>query len=107
MTYKDDMHTHFTAILIVFLSDADLMEIEHMHLGVIVRHVGSCLTRPDDINSFLESIENDPAAVRKRHSHGKDVGSARSYFLLVANYRDVMAFPTDPPYCLVYPTVYD
>ena len=38
---------------------------------------------------------------------GKEVSWVWSYTCLLANYGGVMAIPTDPPYCFMYPTVYD
>ena len=37
---------------------------------------------------------------------GLDPGGRHSYCLLLTNYGGIMAIPTDPPYCLVYPIVY-
>ena len=44
---------------------------------------------------------------RDRCAQNKDPGGVCSYSLLIANYGGIMAIPTDPPYCLVYPIVYN
>ena len=49
----------------------------------------------------------DLEKVRERPTKNKDSGGMHSYSLLVANYGGIMAIPTDPLYCLVYPTVYN
>ena len=54
-----------------------------------------------------EVIEEDLAKVRDRCAWGKDAGGVHSYAMLVANYGGITAVPTDPPYCLVYPTMYN
>ena len=36
----------------------------------------------------------------------KDPGGVCTYAMLVTNFSGIMAIPTDPPYCLVYPTIY-
>ena len=44
--------------------------------------------------------------MRQKWDVGKDPGGICSYAMLVANCGGIMAIPTDPPYCLVYPTIY-
>ena len=55
----------------------------------------------------MKSIEADLKKVRDRHAKNKDPGWVHSYALLVANNGGVMAIPTGPSYCLVYPTEYN
>ena len=55
----------------------------------------------------MKAIEADIKKVRDRHTQNKDPGRVCSYVLLVANYGGIMAIPTNPPYCLVYPTLYN
>ena len=78
-----------------------------MHIGLMVCHVGCNLYTQDRILPFVKSIEEDLAKVRDRRAHCKDAGRACPYTLLVANYGGIMAIPTDPPYCLMYPTMYN
>ena len=61
----------------------------------------------DGILPFMKSMETDLAKARDRHACNKDPGEMHSYALLVANYGGIMAVPTNPLYCLVYPTVYN
>ena len=104
---KPDLYSSSTAILIVFLSDEEHKYIQHMHIGLVVHHTGCNLYMQDRILPFVKSIKVDLAMARDRHVHNKDPAGVPSYALLVANYRGVMAVPTNPPYCLVYPTMYN
>ena len=104
---KPDAYCHITAILIVFLSNAEHQVIEHVHIGLVVWHEGCCLYMQNGILPFMKSIEANLKKVRHRHAQNKDPSRAHSYSLLIANYGGVMAVPTDTPYCLVYPTMYN
>ena len=104
---KLDTYSNTTALLIVFLSDEEHQGIEHVHIGLVVRHEGCHLYMQDGILPFMKSIEVDLKKVREWHTQNKDPGRAHSYSLLIANYGGIMAIPTNPPFCLVYPTVYN
>ena len=103
---KPDAYSNTTAILIVFLSDEEHQGIEHMHIDLVMHREGCFLYMQDGILSFMKSIEADLKKVRDQCAQNKDPGGVHSYSLLIANYGGVMAIPTDPPYCLVYPSVY-
>ena len=98
---------HFRDNHFVFLSDEEHQGIKHMHTGLVVHHEECHLYMQDKILPFVKSIGVDLKKVRDRHAQNKDPGGLNSYALLVANYGGVMAIPTDPPCCLVYPTVYN
>ena len=103
---KPNVYSSTTAILIVFISNEEHQGIEHMHISLVV-HCEEChLYMQDGILPFMKSTEADLKKVRDRRTQNKDPGGVRSYTLLVANYGGIMAIPTDPLYCLVYPTVY-
>ena len=104
---KPDTYSSSPAILIVFLSDEEHKCIQHLHIGLVVHHTGYNLYMQDEILPFVKSIEVDLEKMRDRHAHNKNPGGVHSYALLVANYGGVMAIPTNPLYCLVYPTVYN
>ena len=80
---------------------------EYVHIGLVVCHEECHLYMQDGILPFVKSIEADLEKVRDRQAQNKDPGRVRSYALLFANYGGVMANPTNPLYCLVYPTVYN
>ena len=100
--HVQQLHSHISHISLL---NEELNKIKH--IGLVVHGVGLSLTNPKGIEPFLISIKDDLASLRKRHSQGKDIGGMHSYSLLIANYRGVMALPTEPPYCLIYLTVYD
>ena len=97
----DNMYSHSMAVLLIFLLDDELTAIKHVHIGLVVCHVGSDLATQGESLPFIESIENDLMEVRERWVQGKEVSQACSYSLLVANYGGMMAFPMEPPFCLV------
>ena len=104
---KPNTYSGTTAILIVFLSDEEHQGIKHMHISLVVHHEECHLYMQDGILPSTKSIEVDLKKVRDTYTQNKDPDGVRSYSLLIANYRGVMAIPTDPPYCLVNPTVYN
>ena len=104
---KLNVYSGTTAILIVFLSSEEHQGIEHMHISLVVHCKECCLYMQDGILPFVKSIEATLKKVRDKHAQNKDPGGVHSYSLLIANYGGVMTVPTDPLYCLVYPTVYN
>ena len=45
-----------TAILLVFVSDDQLTSIEHVHIGLMVCHIGSQIYEPKAIPQFIQYI---------------------------------------------------
>ena len=95
-----------TAILLVFQADSQHEEIMDVYMGLIVHRVESCLYTLDQILDFIKEIEVDLEAVRDVLKARGDPGKRRAFCLFVSNFGGAMAIPTDPPYCLVYPTCY-
>ena len=54
-----DAASNSTAILIVFLLDDQHEAIQHVHIGIVVCHVGCTLYEQKAILSFIQSIEED------------------------------------------------
>ena len=77
-----DAASSSTTILIVFLSDAKHMTIQHIHLSLVVHRVGCNLYDQDGILPFIKSIEED----LERYDMGKDPSGVHSYAILVANF---------------------
>ena len=48
-----------TAILLVFISDDQLTSIEHVHIGLMVCHIGSQIYEPKAIPQFIQYIKVD------------------------------------------------
>ena len=107
VSYRPTNYSGTTTILIVFHSDRDHKGIEHIFIGLVVHHEESSIYMQADILTFVESIEVDLKKARDMHEVGLDQGRRHSYCLLLANHGGIVAIPTDPPYCLVYPIVYD
>ena len=82
------------------------MTIQHIHLGLVVHHIGCNLYDQDGVLPF-KSIEEDLGKVRQRHDAGKNPSGVHSYAMLVTNFGSIMAVPMDPSYCLIYPIVYN
>ena len=73
---SENLYSHSTAILLIFLSDDVLTAIKHIHIGLMVHCMGSELFGQDDILLFINSIETDSKEVREMHEQGKDVSQA-------------------------------
>ena len=95
-----------TAILLVFQADSQHEEITDVNVGLIVRRVESHLYTPDQILDFVKDIEVDLQAACNALKAGGDLVKRRTFCLFVSNFGGAMSIPTDPPYCLVYPTSY-
>ena len=95
-----------TAILLVFQADSQHEEITDVYVELIVRRVKSHLYTLDQILNFIKDIDvNLQAACDALKARGNP-GKRRTFCLFVSNFGGAMSIPTDPPYCLVYPTSY-
>ena len=81
-------------------------EINDIYVGLMVHHVKSCLCALDKILDFVADIEVDLKVARDTLKAGGDPGKRHAFCLFVSNYGGAMSIPTDPPYCLIYPTSY-
>ena len=95
-----------TTILLVFQADSKHEEITNIYVGLVARRVESRLYAPDQILNFVKDIEMDLQVVRGTLKAGGDPGKRCAFCLFVNNFSGAMSIPTDPPYCLVYPTSY-
>ena len=95
-----------TAILLVFQADGGHEKITNIYVGLVVRRVDSHLYSPSQIPDFIQDIEGDLRVAHNALKAGRDPGKRRTYCLFVDNLSGIMSVPTDPPYCLVYPTSY-
>ena len=95
-----------TTILLVFQVDGGHEKITDVYMELVVCRVDSHLYSPSQIPNFIQDIEGDLRVVhdtlKARHNPSKRC----AYCLFVDNLSGVMSVPTDPPYCLVYPTSY-
>ena len=95
-----------TTILLVFQADRGHEKITDVYVGLVVRRVDSCLYSPSQIPDFIQDIEGDLRAAHDALKAGHNPGKRHAYCLFVDNLSGIMSIPTDPPYCLVYPTSY-
>ena len=95
-----------TAILLVFQAHSQHEEITDVYVGLIVRRVKSRLYTPDQILDFVKDIEVDLQVACDALKARGNPGKRRAFCLFVSNYGGAMSIPTDPPYCLVYPSSY-
>ena len=95
-----------TAILLVFRVDSRHKRITNVYMGLVVHRVDSRLYSPSQIHDFIKDIEDNLQAVHNALKAGGNPGKRHAYCLFVDNLSGAMSNPTDPPYCLVYPTSY-
>ena len=95
-----------TAILLVFQADSRHEKIINVYVGLVVRRVDSHLYSPSQIHKFIQDIEGDLRAVHDVLKARGDPGKRHAYCLFVNNLSSIMSIPIDPPYCMVYPTIY-
>ena len=100
-----DTASHTTAILLVLLSDDQLQTIEYVHIGLVVCCASCQLYEQKAIPWFIKSIEGILEKVRSKWEACKSSGRVHSFSMFVANFGSLMAVPTEPPYCLVYPSI--
>ena len=94
------------AILLVFQVDSEHKRIINICMGLMVCRVNSCLYSPSQINDFIQDIDVNLREVCDALKAGCNASKKRTYCLFVDNLSGIMSIPTDPPYCLVYPTTY-
>ena len=72
----------------------------------MVHCTGCQLYEQKAITWFIKSIEDHLEKARSKWEAGDSSGGACSFSMSVAKLGSLMAVPTEPPYCLVYPTIY-
>ena len=95
-----------TAILLVFQADSRHEKITNIYVGLMVHRVNSCLYSPSQIRNFIKDIEDNLKVAHDTLKAGGNSSKRCAYCLFVDNVSGAMSVPTDPPYCLVYPTSY-
>ena len=95
-----------TAIVLVFQADSRHEKITNVYMGLVVHRVESHLYNPDQILNFVKDIEGDLQVSCDTLKDGGDPSKRHAYCLFVDNLSGALSIPTDPPYCLVYPTSY-
>ena len=95
-----------TATLLVFQADDQHEKITDVYIGLVVHRIESHLYVPEKILDFISNIEVDLKVACNALKAGGDPGKRPTFYLFVNNYGGIMSVPTDPPYCLIYPTSY-
>ena len=95
-----------TAILLVFQADSQHEDITDVYMGLVVRRVESRLYAPDQILDFIKDIEVSLQVAREALKARGNPGKRPAFCLFVSNFGSAMSIPTEPPYCLLYPTSY-
>ena len=94
-----DSYSHTTAILLAFIPNPCLTDIERMGIGNIIQRCGSPLGGIDSVHMVIDHIHVVLASERNKASP-----KHRAYMMLIGNYGGHMAFAMDPPYCVAYAT---
>ena len=95
-----------TAIILIFQVDDQHEKITDVYVGLVVCHVESHLYALGQILDFVSDIEVDLKVALDAFKAGDDPGERHAFCPFVNNYGGAMSIPTDPPYCLIYPTSY-
>ena len=91
-----------TAILLAFIPDRRVEDIENVGIGNVIRRCGTPLGDISSISTMIESVRS----VLKTESK-KDRPKCRAYMMLIGNYGGHMSFTTEPPYCVAYAADYE
>ena len=106
MFNPDKLGTHCcsqtTAILLAFIPDRRVEDIESIGIGNVIRRCGTPLGDIPSISTMIDSVHS----VLKTESK-KDRPRCRAYMMLIGNYGGHMAFATEPPYCVAYAADYE
>ena len=96
-----DGYSQTMAILLAFIPDWHLEDIEVIAISNIIQRCGSPLGDISSINMVIETI----CSILDTE-HKKSPLKHRAYMMLIGNYGGHMAYATDPPYCMVYAVDY-
>ena len=96
-----DSYSHTMAILLAFIPDPCLMDIECVGIGKVIQWDGSPLGGMHSVNTVISHIH-----VVLAIKHNKPAPKHRAYMMLIGNYGGHMAFTMDPLYCVTYAAEY-
>ena len=90
-----------TAILLAFLPDRHIQDIESIGIGCVIRRLGTPLGDMSSVRMVIDSVQSIlKTEADKHHPH------RRAYMMLMWNYGRHMGFTTKPPYCVAYAAEY-
>ena len=96
-----DGYSQTTAILLAFIPNWCLEDIESIAIGNVIWRHGSPLGDISSISTVIDTIHSILNTQCK-----KSLLKHRVYMMLIGNYGGHMAFATDPPYCVAYAVDY-
>ena len=96
-----DGYSHTMAILLAFIPDTCLTDIESVVISNVIQRCGSPLGDISSIPAVMDSICSVLAS-----KHKKSLLKCRAYMMLIGNYGRHIAFAKDPPYCVPYAVDY-
>ena len=93
-----------TAILLLFVSNASYTDIEYIHIELVMIRRGYKVGDQASIVPYVSFIQNQLAEMRAwAQTRKSSLPWPHSFCLFIEDYESMMAPPTEPPYCLVYP----
>ena len=96
-----------TTILLVYTTSTELTFIKYVHIGLIICHVGSQVYEPKSILAYIKYIKEDMRHIWQKLVAEGGTFKVCSYCMFICNFEGTVAAETDPPYCLVYPNIYE
>ena len=90
-----------TAILLAFLPDWHIQDIESVGIGCVIRRYGTPLGDVSSISTMIDSVRSILKKEADKHRPHR-----RAYMMLIGNYGGHMGFATEPPYCVAYAADY-
>ena len=93
-----------TAILLLFISNASYTNIKYIHIRLVMICRGYKVGDQGSIVPYILFIQNQLVKTCMRAQTRKSsLSQPHSFCLFVEDYESMMAPPTEPPYCLMYP----
>ena len=95
-----------TALLLIFTTSTDLMSIEYVHIDLVVCWAKNPLYKAKSILDYIKYIKEDCQSARLEVTMEGSEPRVHSCMFLY-NFNGMMATKMDPPYCLVYPIIFE
>ena len=93
-----------TAILLLFVSNASYTDIEYVHIGLVMIRRGYKVGDQSSIVPYVSFIQNQLVEMHAgAQTRKSSLPQPHNFCLFVEDYESMMAPPTEPPYCLMYP----
>ena len=90
-----------TAILLAFLPDQHIQDIESIGIGCVICRLGTPMGDMSSVCTMIDSVWSVLKTEADKHRP-----HCRAYMMLTGNYGGHMGFATEPPYCVAYAAEY-